>query len=212
MRHLSSRRRDTHASPRLVLSRWHRRSGSHDSPACASSPCPGPRAHKAPATGKGRGAPSPPVLEPTPVLSSKQPREGRGEGTEVITSGWQDPDRSPHSRGVEGRGEPGRAGPTWAVPSLPLLPPSLRSILPPGTCSSLATAAHLIPNSSSLPLKTIKAQVSAIQISSREEATWSASLETVVEAEKVKHGPTLPDCSWVPQIYLKSNATHPSKE
>ncbi|CAI9166553.1 unnamed protein product [Rangifer tarandus platyrhynchus] len=73
-------------------------------------PRPSPGTHQTPAPQKRKRGPSSADPQATALLSQRQPREGGGEGTEAVTSGW-DPDRNPHSRLRRRAEEAGKAGP-----------------------------------------------------------------------------------------------------
>ena len=124
VRRLSSRPKATHASPRLALPRWHRRSGGRASPESPSFPGPDPAPTRLRPPERKRG-PSSADPQATALFSPRQPREGGGEGTEAVSSGWRDPGRSPHSRlpkaGGGGRESRPRSPPGRCLPSL--LPP-----------------------------------------------------------------------------------------
>ena len=151
VRHLSSRPKATHASPRLALSRWHRRSGGRASPESPSFPgsASAPTRLRPPERKRGPSSADP---QATALLSPRQPREGGGEGTEAVRSGCgiQTGTLTPDSpRRAEEAGKASSAARLGGAS----LPSSLPSVLQSNTCSSLVTAAHLFPNSSSLPFK-----------------------------------------------------------
>lgn len=131
VRHLSSRPA-THASSRLALSRWHRRSGGRASPESSFRPALAPTGLRRPERRTG-----PPSADPqaTALLFSRPPREGGGEGTGAMfwLAGSRQELPTPTPEG--GRRRQGSAGSAAHLGGASL-PSSLASVLQSNTLSS----------------------------------------------------------------------------